>query len=291
MDIKLPNGKQPPKTIDPRITVLYSLPKAGKTVISANLPNSLLLDLERGSDFVNAARLTVIGLKPDPYGPKETEEQTKARFEKQEYYLSEVISTLRKGHNYKYIILDTATVFADWCEYEATLMYMQSSAGKNWNRWSIEDQQLNSLNVAGTIKPKAKWEAVTTMGQGFGYRWLTAAYEKWMDYIKEVSPRLIINGHVKLKTIVNKVGKEVEAKDLDLTGKLKVLTTAVYADAIGYFFREEEKGYISFIPSDEVIGGNRATHLEGEVILVSEKLADKTVKTYWHNIFKELAVE
>jgi len=288
--IELPTGLVEPEFIDPRVMVIYSIPKSGKTSIAAQLPNSLILDLEGGTDLIRAPKVNIIGLKHDPFSTPETEEQKAARHARKKYYLNEVIIQLKQGHPYQYIVIDTATTLEDWCEYDGTCMYMQSPMGKSWNRWDADDQiKSGGKKIEGQLKPKNEWRSVITMGKGYGYQWLNKSYEKWINGIRPLAPTLIIHAHIKLKLILKKEGKEVEAKDLDLTGQIKQLTAGLMADSIGYFHREGDKGYISFQTSEEVICGSRAKHLEGKDILVSEKQEDGTIKTYWHNIFTKLA--
>lgn len=289
--IELPTGLVEPEFKDPRVMVIYSIPKSGKTTVAAQLPGNLILDLEGGTDLIAAPKVSLIGLKHDPYSTPETPEQKEERHKKRKYYLGEIIKQLIEGGNpYKYLTIDTATTLEDWCEYDGTCMYMESPMGKNWNRFDIDDQiKSGGRYIEGTLKPKSQWRSVITMGKGYGYQWLNKSYEKWINYIRPLTPTLIIHAHIKLKQIAKKDGKEVEVKDLDLTGQIKQLTAGLMADAIGYFHREGDKGYISFQTSEEVICGSRCAHLEGKDILISEKQEDGKVKTYWHNIFTELA--
>ena len=45
--------------VEPRRLLLYSVPKAGKTTIFSQLPNSLIIDTEDGSDFVDALKIKI----------------------------------------------------------------------------------------------------------------------------------------------------------------------------------------------------------------------------------------
>lgn len=289
----LPTEKVPAAYKSPRVLVLYSQPKAGKTTVLSQLPNSLLIDFERGTDHIDAVKVTIVGLiqpNANRYAVTETEEVTAARHKRGEYYLTEVITALREGHTYKYLILDTLTSLEDLCKWDATEMYMNAPVGKKFNRWS-EEEVLESGNklVFGALKPRSQWKDVTTLGEGFGYRWLRDSYDKWIGYIKPLVPHLICTGHLKVSVMAGKKEKTdevVEVKDLDLTGKIKSMTTQLIADATGYFYREGTKGYISFEASDTVKVGSRAAHLSDKKFLISEKLEDGTIKTYWENIFK-----
>lgn len=286
--INLPTNLVEPEFIDPRVLVIYSLPKSGKTSILAQLDGNLILDLEKGTDLIKAMKVSIIGLKHDPYSHPETEENIKNRHSKAKYYLGEVIKQLNIHNPYKFLTIDTATTLEDLCEYDGTCMYMSSIMGSGWNRYDVDDQiKSGGHNVADTLKPKNEWRSVISMGKGYGYQWLNKSYEKWIGYLRPLTPTLIITAHIKTKLITKKDGKEVEVKDLDLTGQLKQITAGLMADAIGYFYRDGDKAYISFKPTDEIICGTRCPHLEGKDILISEK-GENGIKTYWHNIFKEL---
>ena len=55
--IELPKKIIAKAVIEPRRLLFYSLPKAGKTTIFSQLPNSLIIDTEEGSDFVDAVKI------------------------------------------------------------------------------------------------------------------------------------------------------------------------------------------------------------------------------------------
>lgn len=56
-NFKLPMKKVPALSKSPNLLILFSKPKVGKTELLAQLPNSLLIDLEKGSDFVDAVKI------------------------------------------------------------------------------------------------------------------------------------------------------------------------------------------------------------------------------------------
>jgi hypothetical protein len=65
--------------------------------------------------------------------------------------------------------------------------------------------------------------------------------------------------------LLEKKGKEVAVKDLDLTGKIKQITCA-NADAVGYIYREEEQTMVSFNSLDDITAGSRCAHLKGKTM-------------------------
>ena len=93
-----------------------------------------------------------------------------------------------------------------------------------------------------------------------------------MDRLNTLADHVILVGHLKDK-MLEKKGKEVAVKDLDLTGKIKQITCA-NADAVGYLYREDEKTMVSFDSMDDITAGSRCEHLKG-----------KTMPLEWSQIF------
>lgn len=88
-EIVLPKERRGKIAVDPDSILIYSSPKAGKTTVCADLPNSLILELEpKGADFVDA---NVIDIK----NPK---------------HFEEVLIEIQKQNNpYDFLIVDTVT--------------------------------------------------------------------------------------------------------------------------------------------------------------------------------------
>lgn len=240
--IELPKKVIAPQHQNPGRIILYSQPKMGKTTFVSQLENNLIIDLEKGSRFVTALKVEVNNL---------TE-------------LSEVGQQIIKdGKPYKYVTIDTVSKLEDWCEWEATETYMNNLMGKSFNR-----------NNAGQILPRDKWESVLSLPNGAGYLWLRTSFKKWIDRMAMTTDHLILIAHIKDKSIERK-GKEISAKELDLTGKIKSITCA-NADAIGYMYRTDKGDLrINFITSDEVACGARVEHLKGQDIEADWKLIFK----------------
>lgn len=293
----LPTTKVPASFSAPRCIVFYSLPKSGKTTVIADLPDCLILDCEGGTDLLDAIKVKLIGLKPLPW---ETEEQKQIRYNgivnkegNKEFplYFTEVIIELRKSNPYKFLALDTVTSFEAWCEEDATITYMNSPIGKNFNRYSkLEAELSGGAVVEGELKPKGKQMSVLSLPDGAGYLYLRNSAEKWIGYLKEFDSYLIITAHLRFMTRVDKVGKETAIKDIDLTGKVKRLVGGLMADAIGYIYRKENRLFVSFESGEEILAGNRSKKLDGRNILLSEKIeTTEEIKTYWKQIYPMLA--
>jgi energy-coupling factor transporter ATP-binding protein EcfA2 len=232
----------------PKELIVFSKPKVGKTTLLAGLDNCLILDFEDGSDYVDALKLKVNSI-----------EELKA------------IGTAIKEANYpyKYIAVDTVTALEEFCITYAELLYSKSSMGKNW-----------------FTEGKPKYGTIINMPQGAGYQWLRSAYNKSLDYIRTLAPRIILVGHVK-DTILEKQGSDFNSLDLDLTGKIKRIT-ASNSDAIGYLYRKGNQNIISFNTTDEVSCGARPEHLRNKEIVLSqinETEDGSTVITHWDKIY------
>jgi len=110
-DIILPTKKSPATRKNPKTLILYGKPKVGKTTILKELDNCLIIDLEDGSDFVEALKYKVNNLK-------------------ELHDLGEKIK--EQGKPYKYIAIDTITKLEEWCEEAATTSYKKKPIGKNF---------------------------------------------------------------------------------------------------------------------------------------------------------------
>ena len=65
MEIKLPTEIEEPTRVNPKTMLIYAIPKAGKTTVLAQLPDSLLIELEPGgADYVAARKFVIDGVDP-----------------------------------------------------------------------------------------------------------------------------------------------------------------------------------------------------------------------------------
>lgn len=222
LKISLPTKKVSASRKSPKNFVLYGQPKIGKTSALANLENCLIIDLEDGTDMVDALKIKANNLKE----------------------LSEIGREIIKANKpYKYIAIDTVTQLEVWCEQDAKRLYRDTPMGKNF------DSDNKGLSVL-------------SLPNGAGYLYLRMAYKKWIDRLNTLADHIILVGHLK-EAKIDKKGKEVAVKDLDLTGKIKNITCA-NADAIGYVFREDDNTMISFDSMGDIQAGSRCEHLKGQ---------------------------
>ncbi len=245
MSLTLPTSKVPAVSTNPQYMVLYGLPKAGKTSCLAQLDGNLIIDLEGGSQFIDAMAIQARTIND----------------------LGEIAQAIRAkntevGHNfYKRITIDNATRLEDICMSYACTLYRKTELGKNW-----------------------KGDDVTTLARGAGYKYLRDAVKKVIDMFKDLTDEFILVGHVK-DSITDKDGQEVNAKEIDLVGKLGKIVCGM-ADAVGYVYRKDNETHISFKSGgDGTIMEARARHIAGKDIVIATGNDDGSITTYWDKIY------
>ena len=108
----LPKEKNKPKVNNPRFLILFGRPKSGKTTLLSKLDNCLIVDLEGGSEFLEALSIQDLG------------------------NISRAISeeAAKTGNKpYKYIAIDNATRLEEMCLGYAKVLYRQTPMGKSYN--------------------------------------------------------------------------------------------------------------------------------------------------------------
>jgi len=242
IEVKLPTKIVKSNTNNPSMMIIYSPPKTGKTTLLSKLDNNLIIDLERGTKYLDSLKIDISSM---------SELQAAGT------------AIVKAGKPYKYVTIDTVTKLEEMCLGVAKAMYMSTPMGKNFDGGSILE-----------------------LPQGAGYFWLRQAFTAWLNKIKKLADHIILVGHIKDK-FIEKKGKEVMVKDLDLTGKLKQIVTSD-ADAIGYLYRGGDNQLImNFKSSDDVTCGARPDHLKGQEIIMAkydEKKNDVT-EVAWDKIY------
>ena len=253
--IELPTQKTKASRVNPKKIILFSNPKSGKTTAVAALENNLILDLENGSEFLDALKINVLQLARDNNKTPLT-------------VLKEIINTIREsnekkgGYTYKFITLDTVSALEDIALELANILYRKTPMGRNWTG-----------------------DDVTKLPNGAGYQYLREAMDVILNEIEPLCDTLIILGHLKAK-FVEKEGKEMESRGLALTGKIaSILCSQV--DAIGYVYRDDNKTLVNFAPSESLIVGSRPEHLKNKTITLIESDKDGKLTIDWSKIFIE----
>ena len=229
---KLPKKKVKASRKSPKNMIIYGAPKIGKTTVLSQLDDCLIIDLEQGSDMLDALKVQANSLKE----------------------LGEIGKEIyQEGRPYKYVAIDTISKLEEWCEEEGKQIYLKTPMGKNFEQ-------------------KNPGMSILSLPNGAGYLYLRMAYKKWIDKLNTLADHVILVGHLKDK-MLEKKGKEVAVKDLDLTGKIKQITCA-NADAVGYIYRDDEQTMVSFDSLGDVTAGSRCEHLKG-----------RTMPMEWSDIF------
>jgi hypothetical protein len=251
--MELPKTKRTATRQDPTSIVIYSKPKMGKTTILAGLDDCLVIDLEKGSYFVDILVFDVL---------QKAEEEGKLPVVILKRLINKIKEENQKinGKVYKYIAVDTVTALEDIVLPLANKMYKDTPMGKNW----VGDD-------------------VTTLPNGAGYRYTRLALSTILNELKELCDTFIILGHVKDKN-VEKDGKEMNERSLDLTGKSSSILCS-QVDAIGYLFRDENKTIIDFESNESLLCGARSPHLKGQKIQVAESDEEGNLNIDWSGIF------
>jgi len=250
--IILPKTIRKATAVNPNVMLLYSIPKAAKTTICAQLPNSLLVEIgpER-ADYVDA--MTIQAKNPQQF----------------EDICKQIIE---EGCPYDYVIFDTVTILDEWSEIVGTMDYMNKSQGKRFNR--------DASGVKFQIKDP-RFETVHSFREGYQYS--RNKMSDWFNLMAKTAKHVILLAHVKDKYVETKTGDSVETLDINLTGKVKS-NYCIKSDAVGHVYRKGNQAFIKFDNENSVVCGGRCTHLNGD-ILISEKAEDGSIATYWDKIY------
>jgi hypothetical protein len=267
MAIILPLEKRKPTLTSPKRLVIFSKPKVGKTIMTAQLPKSLIVDFEEGSLAIDAVAFNVI------------EHLKESKLTLMPAIRELATSIVEANRPYEFGILDTASALEELCIKTAEINYAKSPDGKDW---LLKDDK-------GKLHPKsgkAKYGSIMNLPFGKGYAYVADVFMEVTELLGKVFPKIIILAHSTYNT-VNKDDVEMTSLDIMMSKKCKFVTT-FKADAIGYVYRKGKKNFINFTPSDDVSAGGRFRYLEKEHILLSEYDEQDNLVTYWEKVFPEL---
>ena len=248
--MELPKKKIAPENNNPRFFIIFSKPKMGKTSLLAQLENNLIIDMEDGSDYVEALKIKVNNAGE----------------------LREVAEAIKaEGNPYEYITLDTATALEEMILPVARSMYRNTPVGKNF----------------GLDKDTGEYDDsdIRTLANGGGYLWIRLAFLKVIDMFKGLTNHLILTAPTK-ERMINRDGKEMSEHLMDLSGKLERIV-ASKADAIGFLYRKKNQNIINFNGGEDLIVEARPPHLRGKEIVLGESDESGIITSHWDKIFKE----
>jgi len=124
--IELPTRAIKATEVNPKRLVVYAKPKTGKTTALAGLENNLILDLEDGTDYLDALKVKIRSLDD----------------------LKEVGTKIKEaGHPYKFVSIDPVTVLEDLVGPLAIKLYRDTPMGAKFSG----DNILKLANGAGYL--------------------------------------------------------------------------------------------------------------------------------------------
>lgn len=243
----LPTSKVPATSTNPRFMILYGRPKSGKTSSLAQLDNNLIIDLEGGSEFIDAMAIQARDVNK----------------------LGEIAQAIRAkntevGHKfYKRITIDNATRLEEICLSYAASLYRATPMGKNW-----------------------KGTDVRLLPNGSGYMYIRQAVRKVIDMFKELCDEFILVGHVK-DVQIEQNGEELSEMALDLVGKLSSIICGeadavgyVYRKGLEtHISFKGGDGTIKEARAPHLRGK--------DIIIATGKEDGSTITTYWDRVYKE----
>jgi len=243
----LENIKKEKVSQNAREMIIFSYPKIGKTELMTHLPGSyLILDFDDGMAYYSGNYIKVNDYTTFSQLCKEFEE---------------------KKPQFDFIVFDTITMLYD--------TVTNTLAIKNYNK--------DPMNAKNQIKD-LKYD-ITNLSYGAGYGYKRNALQQIINFFKPYCKCLILLGHVADRSLKTDKDGEGNVKDLAIEGKLKDIL-ALKTDAMGLLYRSSpNENTISFNPSIGLIGGTRIPHLSNKEFVISKKLEDGTLETYWDKIF------
>ena len=253
--VDLPTEKVKASRINPKKIILFGKPKIGKSTAISNLDNCLILDLEGGTNYLDALKIDI---------KKISEEQSIEPIK----VLKEVIDKIKKANKeagkfvYHFGAIDTISILEEMVMPVALSLYKKTTQGRNF-----------------------QGENVLDLPNGAGYQYSRTALWLVLDELSECFDTLIILAHLKDK-LLEKEGKEMTERGIDLIGKSAAILSA-NVDAIGYMYREDNKTIVNFKPSESVTCGSRCDHLKDAKITLIESDKDGNLTINWSKIFIE----
>lgn len=159
--IVLPTEKVKAKVSNPRFLIIFGKPKSGKTTIVSELENNLIIDLEGGSQFLDALSVQARNVAD----------------------LGEIAAAIRQknkecnGFFYKHITIDNATRLEEMTLSYALTLYNQTPMGKSYR---------------GDVR---------MLPNGAGWFYIRQAVRKVIDKFRELCEEFILVGHTKDKLV------------------------------------------------------------------------------------------
>ena len=263
-EIILPTERQKPENYNPKLLVLFGLPKSGKSSAVASLDDNLVIDLEDGYRALSVMRVKAGNIN-DVFA-------VRAALDKKMKETGKV--------PYKFITIDNATRLEEMSLVYAASLYRSLPLASNWGM--KKDRNGNLIRVDGKPVPDPRAD-VRTLPNGAGYLYLRKALKEVISMFQPYCETLILVCHVKDRQIQMN-GAESTELVVDLAGKLGDIICG-QADAVGYIYREGRKTIVSFEGGEGHIREARPVHLRGKSFVVGESDENNNLKMDMRKIF------
>jgi|SRR6478736_7584155 len=268
-EIVLPDEVSPVgENLPPKDFIVLSIPKMGKGSIFGDFTtkyNALVFGLEKGGyEYIPARKIEI-------HSSDET-----TQWEAFQNYIKYRKALLEQKGKYDYLIIDGLADLDELSVIGGTLAYMDTVIGKSFNR-SKDGQKIPY--------GEPDWKPVTSLPDGNGYQHTRKWFLEQIDIFKQIAPYRLYAAHVADKTIKDNGKEEITTGEIALTGQLKRIF-ASKVTALAKLIADGDDRYLNFeVANESIIAGSRAPQLEGK-ILISKKLKDGKIETYWDSIYK-----
>ncbi len=243
--VVIPAGLVPASRVNPQMALLFGPRKSAKTTLASLLADALILEVDpKGADFVAARKMDI----------RDGEHLLAV--------LAELIRLKEAGTPAcRRLVIDTIDEVERHCETLALAAYKKTVLGKAFEGTSIVE-----------------------LPQGAGYGRLRDTMGEVLWLFSKAADEILLIGGVREKFIERKGSVDVMAQDVELTGKCRSIVCS-RCSTIGYVWRNfRNQVYINFKTSDTNICASRCAHLDGQEILISEKIDGKVV-AYWDRFY------
>jgi hypothetical protein len=269
-ELTLPDEITKAEITAPKDLVVISIPKMGKGSIFGDFTtkyNALILDLEKGGyDYISARKLST-------YTTNST-----TRFESFQNYIKYRKLLLENKGKYDFLLVDGLTDLDDLSDLGGTFAYMNSVIGKKFNR------EGGDPNGRKFTPDDPEWKSVLTLPEGAGYQHTRNWFMQQIEFFKQISLYRLYAAHVADKYIKDNGREEVLGSEISLTGKLKTIF-ASRVTSLAKLTADGDERYLNFdVLNDSIIAGSRAPQLKGKM-LISKRLKDDSIETYWDTIY------
>ena len=263
-EIVLPTERTKVLNFNPKLLILFGLPKSGKSSCVASLNDNLIIDLENGYRALSVMKVDAADIY-DIYAVKAALEKKKAETGK---------------FPYRFITIDNATRLEEMSLIYAASLYRKTSMGQGWGYMRDKNNNIVRKDGKPVVDPKAD---VRLLPNGSGYLYLRNALKEIVHMFLPLCETLILVCHVKDKQIQMN-GEESSKLVVDLAGKMSDIICGE-ADAVGYVYREGRKTMISFDGGAGDIREAGPLHLRGRSFVVGESDEHNVLKMDMNKIF------